>query len=250
MRQWIVLVGMLLSGVVAAQTLKLVTGNDYAPFSDETLPNRGMATELVELVVQEMGHASDIRFLPWKRGYAATIRGEFVATFPYIRTAEREQDYLFSDPLNHVATRVFVAHDSTLRYQTVQDLVGKTACNTLGSSHPKSLEKLMLEGKVARQSPRDLSSCFGMLRLGRVDFVAINDLTGWGVIRKTYGSHEGFKAIGPPVEMVGQHLMVPRGNPLAEKFLATFNQAMASLEKRGLLKEVRDRHLKAFLERP
>jgi polar amino acid transport system substrate-binding protein len=66
-----------------AATLDIVTGNDFAPYADEKLPNGGFATDLVREVIKKIGTETNIRFLPWKRGYELTTSGETLATFPY-----------------------------------------------------------------------------------------------------------------------------------------------------------------------
>ncbi len=231
---------------VSAETMLLVSGNDDIPFADETLPNRGMATEMVELIVKKMGYTPQVEFQPWKRGYVAAQMGNFVATFPYRRSAEREADFLYSAPFYQLSNRVYVTSNSDLQFNSPQDLIGKKVCSPLGFALPEPLEKLVAAGRIIRETPRDLKLCFAMLNRGRVDFVSINELNGWSTIRSIFGSQNGFKMIGPPVELVGLHLIISKTYPNAEKYLAAFNLALQVLEKQGAMKEIRDRHLRAF----
>ena len=78
---------------VIESTLDLVTGNDFAPFTGEDLPQGGMLTELVLRSFKAMGLGYDVRFVPWKRGYDGVVAGKFLGTFPYVRTPEREQEF-------------------------------------------------------------------------------------------------------------------------------------------------------------
>ena len=95
-------ISLLLSGLASAAPVQLVTGDDYAPFTDRELPQGGMLTELVQQALLQAGHQPKLSWLPWKRGYQATLRGQFDVTFPYLKTAEREADYLFSAPLYEI----------------------------------------------------------------------------------------------------------------------------------------------------
>lgn len=248
MKLWALGVLLWLCPLAQADTLRLVAGNGYAPFSDKSLPQRGLSVELVEAVVKEMGHTAEVSFLPWKRGYSDTQRGEFIGTFPYIRSADREVDFLFSEPLGWVVNRVFVTQDSPLTFNRVEDLIGKTACNSLGSKHPKALENLIDARKIRVEKPRDLSACFKMLQNRRADFVSINEITGWGSVREAFGSEDGFQTIGPPVERVSQHLIIAKSHPQGTHVMAAFNRALAALEKRGVTKEIADRHVRLFLQ--
>ena len=66
-----------------AQTIRLVTGNNLAPYTDIRLTNGGLITELVEAVYNELGFETVISFGDWDQGYADTLGGRFEATFPY-----------------------------------------------------------------------------------------------------------------------------------------------------------------------
>jgi polar amino acid transport system substrate-binding protein len=221
-----------LQPAAAEPPVRLVTGNGYAPYTDAGLPDGGFATEVVRLTMREMGEEVSISFLPWKRAMLATQEGEFVGTFPYIRSAEREAAFLFSDPLYLVDNRVFVTRASRLRYHGPRDLVGKVACNQLGAAHPPALQHLIDAGHIQLESPRDLSSCFRMMVAGRVDFVSINELVGEAAIREAFGDLDRFTVTGPPVDRVGLYLMVPRQSAGGARFLLRFNTALARAKRR------------------
>ena len=74
--------------LASAAPVQLVTGDDYAPFTDRELPQGGMLTELVQQALLQAGHQPKLSWLPWKRGYQATLRGQFDATWEkYYQTA-------------------------------------------------------------------------------------------------------------------------------------------------------------------
>ncbi len=68
----------------AGQTVRLVTGDDYRPFTDQALPQGGMITEIVDHVFQKMGYQAEIEFHSWSRGYTLSEEGAFLGTFPYV----------------------------------------------------------------------------------------------------------------------------------------------------------------------
>jgi polar amino acid transport system substrate-binding protein len=215
----------------AAETVALATGNGYAPFTDESLPGGGVATQLVRQVVERMGLTPEIRFLPWKRALDSTAAGEFVATFPYIRSTERGTQFLYSAPLFEVDNRVFVRKSDTRPVRRVEDLAGRTACNQLGSAHPHDLQQLIDSGKVRLETPKDLESCFKMLALGRADFVSINEFVGRHALHAALGDSAAVDVAGPPLETVGLYLLVPRHAPGGEAFLRRFDAAMAAWKR-------------------
>jgi polar amino acid transport system substrate-binding protein len=219
------------TSLAADLPVRLVTGNGYAPYTDISLPDGGFATEVVRLTMRELGEPVSISFMPWKRAMLATQAGEFIGTFPYIRSTEREAAFLFSDPLYLVDNRVFVLRGSTLRYREPADLVGKVACNQLGSAHPPALQRLIDSGQIRLETPRALSSCFRMMVAGRVDFVSINELVADEAIREAFGNLDRFSVSGPPVDRVGLYLMVSRQSADGARFLQRFNAALARAKR-------------------
>ena len=123
---------LLSAGAVRAERLQLVTGDDYAPFTGQTLPKRGLATEIVQTALREMGHESTVTFRPWKRGYAETLSGRYFATFPYGKNETREAEFFYSKPLYIFGLYFFARADSDVEFKEDKDLQGQKVCMPLG----------------------------------------------------------------------------------------------------------------------
>jgi polar amino acid transport system substrate-binding protein len=243
----IVLMWCCLATYASANTITLVTGNNYAPFTDQKLPNRGMTTEIVELAFQEAGFKPIIEFRPWKRGYEETKKGRFAATFPYIKTEERLRDFYYSDPINTVHTRIFVVKDSPI--QQIEDLRGRRLCVPLGYAVSKRFAELIQKDiDYEDSSPTNLPRCLKMMLLGRKDFFIINEITGWMTIQKTFSTKERFRTLDTIFEEETHHLIVSKAYPNAINILNQFNQGLASLKRKGALTQIINRHLKGILE--
>ena len=63
------LLGASLTDLYAEEGLRLVTGNDYKPFTDESLPEGGLANEIVKRSYDQIGVKYSIEWKPWKRGF-------------------------------------------------------------------------------------------------------------------------------------------------------------------------------------
>ncbi len=66
------------------ETLKLVTGNDFSPFTDEKLKNGGMYTSVIKTILNRLKIHYEIEFYPWARGYELVKKEKFDATFPCV----------------------------------------------------------------------------------------------------------------------------------------------------------------------
>jgi polar amino acid transport system substrate-binding protein len=235
-----------LSAAGFAETIQIVTGNGYYPFADEALPQGGMSTEIITRAFREVGYQPEIIFRPWKRGYEETRKGLFAATFPYIKTEERLQDFYYSDPIDSVYTRVFVRKDSSI--QTLEDLEGKRICVPLGYGVAKKFESLIKTNKLRREgNPVELVHCLKMLQSSRKDFFVINEITAWITIQNTFHTRAYFRALDAVVAEESHHLMISKTYPDGEKILQRFNTGLKRLKDKNILPAVRGRHLKGIL---
>ena len=243
----ICLILFIMTTVASADTLQLVTGNNYPPFTDENLPSGGMITEIVDLVFKKVGYQPQIVFRPWKRGYAETKKGVFVATFPYIKTEERLQDFIYSQPINTVYTRVFVLKDAPIR--ELQDLTGRRICVPLGYGVSESLGGMLKKELFnAESNPVDLVGCLKMMLSGRKDFFIINEINGWTTIRETFHTTERFRTLDAVFKDETQHLIISKTTAGGERILQAFDRGLNQLREDGTLQLITARHLKDILE--
>jgi hypothetical protein len=115
-------------GSYAGEDVHLTT-SEYLPFTTEHEKNHGFCSEIVSTVIKKMGMNPVYAFYPWKRGQAALGNGEMWATFPYVKTREREQEYWFSaQPLFTSKIRFFYHKDhlsNAVRWNTLEERKGE-----------------------------------------------------------------------------------------------------------------------------
>jgi polar amino acid transport system substrate-binding protein len=215
-----------LSKLAIAQPIKVVgltTGDGYPPYVDWRMPTGGIATSVVRNVVTRMGFKPRFTSLPWARGYKLMLKGDYTATFPYIRTPTREVEVAFSEPLFGIASHIFTRAGSPMKFEYLNDLEGYSTCNYVGSALPTSVQTLIADGLVRVSEVSNLSTCFKLLELGRVDFVTVNSLAGSAIAcEHQTGSHQ-FLISEKPAEVLDLHLVVPLANAEAKSFLEGFN---------------------------
>lgn len=226
-----------------AQAVTLVTGPNYAPFTGEQLPEGGMATELVRAVYKAEGQDTTIVFQPWKRGAEGTVKGEFFATFPYVKSAEREQEYLFSASMFDVRQLVYVPGNSPLKFDTTADFKGKTACSPLGSAPPPEIKAMIDAGEVKLQSPADMNGCFRILAAGRVDFYIINEYNGRAALKELGVTPDQVRIEPKPFAQTSQYLIVGKATPGAAAGIARFNEGLAKVRASGEYDRIVRKHV-------
>ncbi|MEX0624092.1 substrate-binding periplasmic protein [Saccharospirillum sp.] len=214
-----------------ATTLKLVTGDHYAPFSDQNLPEGGLATHLVTYLFEQMKQPVNVDVLSWTEGYQAALNGDYAGTFPYIQSQERLAGFLFSEPLFTVSSFAYVDQSSTINARRPEDLAGLTLCLPEGFAHGFVLNELVQSGAITRITPPDLPSCFAMLQSGEADFVKINRYVARELLRNAGVPHSAIRALSFPVETLSMHFIAPRNQAGSAALIATLNQALAELQR-------------------
>lgn len=237
---------------ISAQTIrhiKLVTGNDYLPYTDQSLPQGGMHTEIVRRALEDQGVTMSLQFIPWKRGYVETRDHRFDATFPYSRTDEREKEFTYSDPFFDVENRAFVLKGSELTAVQGNKLGGRVMCSPIGYATPGWVGDAITDGEITLESPPDMEHCFRMLEGARVDFVHTTVEQGWGTAIQVLGDRDLVRMLDGVFYTAQNHLIVARDHPQAEEIIRLFNAGLRNLRRNGVLAEVIRRHREGFFHR-
>ncbi|HSX69902.1 MAG TPA: transporter substrate-binding domain-containing protein [Pseudomonas sp.] len=235
-------IGLLIGGLAHAAPIRLVTGDEYAPYTGRALPEGGMLTELVLRVLKEAGHQPSLTWLPWKRGYRAALKGNFDATYPYLPTDEREADYLFSAPLYETSQRLFSRTGDALEPDAPERLSGKRMCLPLGWQPPPRFAALLADGRIGLHEPPDLTACARLIDLGRDDFFVADSLLGERALRRSGIDASRVIASRGRVDSNTLHLLVPRNRAGGQQLIDEFNDALRRLRDSGDYRRIVDAH--------
>jgi len=224
--------------------IRLVTGNNYPPYTGNDLPSDGMITEIVKKIFSEFDKKTEIKFWSWKFGYDACIEGKFDATFPYIKTPEREKLFYYSDSIYSIIVNGYVKKGSGINYETNNDLRNKKLCIPEGYSIGDCENELKGIAKIIR--PKEMKDCFDLLVKGDVEIVASNSGEAEVLMTKQYGDRNHFVSLDKPFSKLELHLIIPKNNEKFYKYLLEFNQKLRKMKRDGELAKIIQRHLLYF----
>lgn len=223
-----------LAPIAAFGTVMLTTGPDYPPFTDQNARMGGVAVQIVQAVFQRLGESTRLTWLPWKRGYALTLAGRFDATFPYIRSPERERDFLYSDPIITAANFLYTRPGEHLDLNTPATFMARTICVPQGYYSPleAKLHGEIERGDVMLERAPDMDSCVRMLAAGRVDALTAIDIQVRAIEKQTGGAAE-IEQSGQPYGVVDFMLIAPRSEPGAQDLIRRFNAGLQQIKADG-----------------
>lgn len=214
----------------ADNRVKLTTGVDYPPYASDKLPGGGMLTEVTIKAFRAAGQYPSLEWLPWRRGYEMTKSGRYSATFPYIRSAEREAEMFYSDSMLEVPRYLWSAKQRALDVRNLDTFRGLHYCAPLGYATAPVFDALILEKKLHLERPADLASCAKMVAAGRADFFVEDLRTGHDAIKDL--AH----VIQPSREPVGTmtyHLIASKSTAGSQQVIDAFNRGLAILKRNG-----------------
>lgn len=216
-----------------AGTVALATG-EYPPFVSEQLPEGGVTAVIVRAAFKTQGFDTQYAFLPWKRGMLETASSKFAGTFPYLKTPERETEFLYSRPIYADRFRMFVRKTAGLPVRWNQKLL----CIPLGYDTTQ-VQSFVQEHQMRLAQPPEINHCFKMLQVGRVDAVWVSQLVGWATRNQLFGKNSGIEAMD--LNLVGStdyFLIVSRKYPDAQSWLDRFNAGLKRIKDDGTYQRI------------
>lgn len=194
------------SNVLIAGELHLVT-LQYPPlvFQDDTGEIQGVAVEIVESIMNELGHTVSIKMMPWTRALKMVQFGKADAIFTIFKNPHRETFLDFSDEvLIHQPVSFYKRKDRTISYTgDLKELkpfkIGVVSTISYGNHFDKTRPMLNTE------STASLEQNFSKMLLGRIDLVISNSFSANTVIQHMNISDKIIK-ISPSVENVPSYI--------------------------------------------
>jgi polar amino acid transport system substrate-binding protein len=173
--------------------------------------------------------------------------GKVAGTLLWTNNADRQKDFLFSQPVYRSRTVLFFHRDRPLLWQTLEDLKGGRFGITNGYSYGAIWEGL-LQNRVllGDQANSDVQN-FAKLLAKRIDGFPCEEVVGIHLIRHQLGENALQKLnISPQtVHEEPLYLLISRQTPGAEELIRRFNRGLARMQHSGELAAI----LKTALQR-
>ncbi len=226
--------------------LSLVTGNDYAPFTDQSLPEGGMFTDLVHTAMTRAGYDPKVEFLPWDQAMSATQKGKFKGSFPWYETTDRRAARWYSRPVYEVLIVVYHKTGAPLEFEGIDDLVGLNLCRPAGYFDDDIREKVEA-GQIIRSAPETPANCFEMLVKGDVDVVSMSAMVGNGAIIKQ-GFDEKVEVADTPLAIRPLHIVYPKFDPRSRGTMGKIDRELKLMDQDGTTAAIIEKHLRAHFD--
>jgi polar amino acid transport system substrate-binding protein len=243
--------------------VKLLTGSDFAPFTDQALPNGGMLTEVVDRAIQAAD--SDLNYkVAFINDWASHLtpllsEGAYDMGFPWYKPDCEQYDrlgtdskwrcdhLLFSEPLYENVVSYFGMKDKNLKASSPSDLRGRTLCRPSGYFKFDLEQRELVAPNVTLLQPASVNECFNRLKAGDVDVVTINVLTADAAIKQLNLTDE-VEEYEDLATIETLHVVIPNTHPRGRALLTRINQGLRKIQRSGDYRKVVERHLAEFVK--
>ncbi|MEW7866673.1 substrate-binding periplasmic protein [Aeromonas diversa] len=214
--------------LVQGEPVRIAVG-EWPPYVSAKLPQQGFLCELVKEAFKEVGVEASFHFFPWQRSYKLTLAGEYQATMPWFRSAEREQTFYFSQPLGRFTTRLFALADRPLpELGALRGYrVGGTRSYYYGEKFASLQPGLEMEWSMSDEQT------LGKLLLGRTDVMVMDEQVVAFLLKAKGVPRDKLRAHPDPVWSQEGVLLIPRQLPNAKDMVMRFNLGLRRLQESG-----------------
>ncbi|GGF31185.1 ABC transporter substrate-binding protein [Aliidongia dinghuensis] len=219
------------AGIARADMVTIAACENYAPYSDASLPGDGFANDLTARIMSRAGYDVSVTIMPWVRALQGTETGTFDILPSAWYTEARGRTLLFSQPIA-LSRLVFVKPvSSPFEFHSLDDLRGLTVGTVSGYAYtPDFLTSPLFQ----RTAVADIVLNLRMVAARRIDLTLDDELTLRFII------HSRAPELAPLLSLTRgvlseQPLYVAfsRTRPDAERLVAAFDAGLARMQADG-----------------
>jgi len=221
---------------VWAEEKKVVLGAyEFPPFVGEQLPNGGIFTEITVEAFKKVGYQVEVQFLPFARALQYGKDGEVDGIVMFWHNTEREQWFIFSDPLPTSQVGFYKRKNDTISFTTYANLKSYRIGVCRGYANPPGFDEAQLKTDVVTTDKQNLQK----LQAKRIDLALIEKRMAQYLIQTEFPQFAAeLEWMKPPLEIKQQYLGVSKKAVAYEQKLHDFNQGLKQLTDEGVVKSI------------
>lgn len=212
-----------------------ISVGDWPPFFVESEPGQGSVARLVRDIFAEEGYEVEFHFLPWKRAYREAANGWHNATAIWMFAADRQQDFIFSDPVMNERFVLFYRKDSPVEWDRLSDLSDYKLGGSIGYSYGPGFDMAVENEVLDVEWVASTELNFRRLLFGRIDAFPEEINVGYYILRRETGQDEAQQITHHP-EPISENesfLLFPADQPETEKLRQAFNRGLKAFREDG-----------------
>ncbi|APC17125.1 amino acid ABC transporter substrate-binding protein [Pseudomonas frederiksbergensis] len=236
----VALIGLLLlSQTATAEKLRLVA-DVWPPFTDATLVNGGLATDIVSTALARAGYASDFEQVPWARALLGVGEGRYDVLVNAWYNEERTHIGQFSSEYLLNRIRFIKRKDTPIEYNNLQQLHTYPIAVVRGYAYSPAFDSDVALQKV---QVHNFAMAVRMLAADRVKLTLEDEYVArYYLARESSRVRNAVEFLPNPLSENSLHILVSLKNPDHEKIVAGFDREIAAMKADGSYEQLLKQH--------
>ncbi|KQZ86435.1 MULTISPECIES: transporter substrate-binding domain-containing protein [unclassified Pseudomonas] len=230
---------LLLTQSAAAEKLRLVA-DAWPPFTDATLVNGGLATDIVSTALARAGYASEFEQVPWARALLGVSEGRYDVLVNAWYTDERTKLGKFSGEYLVNRIRFLKRKDAPIEYSNLQQLHSYPIAVVRGYAYSPAFDEDQSLQKIPVHS---FAMAVRMVAADRVKLTLEDEYVArYYLAREPVKVRNAVEFLPKPLSENGLHILVSLKNPRNEQIVAGFDRAIAAMKADGSYERLLRQH--------
>jgi len=220
---------------IKAQETITINSGEWPPYLAENTPHYGFFSHIVTSAFQLESIKIDYKFKPWKRTFEEAKLGLVNASIGWSKTPEREENFIFSDPIIIGESVFFHLKAQAVNWQNFNDLTQYSIGGTLGYEYKFEHEPGLTIERVANDEIN-----FRKLLKGRTMILPSDKEAGYMILNKHFRAEQISKITynRKAYDQTSYRLIFPKNHPDSERLVALFNIGLKKLRQSGMFAQI------------
>jgi polar amino acid transport system substrate-binding protein len=221
---------LLLIQEAAAEKLRLVA-DAWPPFTDATLVNGGLATDIVSTALARAGYASDFEQVPWARALLGLGEGRYDVLVNAWYTEERTRLGQFSAEYLLNRVRFIKRKDAPIEFNTLQQLHTYPVAVVRGYAYSPEFDD---DASLQKVPVHNFAMAVRMVAADRVKLTLEDEYVArYYLARESAKVRNAVEFLPKALSENSLHILVSLKNPEHEQIIAGFDREIARMKADG-----------------
>ena len=230
---------LLLTQGAAAEKLRLVA-DAWPPFTDATLVNGGLATDIVTTALARAGYASDFEQVPWARALLGVGEGRYDVLVNAWYTNDRTKLGQFSGEYLLNRVRFLKRKDAPIEYNNLQQLHTYPIAIVRGYAYSPEFDD---DASLQKVPVHNFSMAVRMVAADRVKLTLEDEYVArYYLARESSKVRNSVEFLPKPLSENSLHILVSLKNPQHEQIVAGFDREIAEMMADGSYARLMKQH--------
>ena len=230
---------LLLTQSAAAEKLRLVA-DAWPPFTDATLLNGGLATDIVSTALARAGYASDFEQVPWARALMGVGEGRYDVLVNAWYTEERTRLGRFSGEYLLNRVRFLKRKDAPIEYNNLQQLHTYPSAVVRGYAYSPAFDE---DASLQKVPVHSFAMAVRMVAADRVKLTLEDEYVArYYLARESAKVRNAVEFLPKPLSENSLHILVSLKNPHHEEIVASFDREIAEMKADGSYEQLMKQH--------